>query len=245
LAQGLATMDGMFSCCGNQQAVIADDVAVAPDTATTDTTAQVEKVGGPTTDKPAAAGAKPAATPTPWTPSEEKKFSAKISRDNEKTPWGVDLTSDSEKSLSVVRVAPEGAVGAYNKKASTPIQPGDVIVSIEQAKSKLDMVNNLKTKNVVQVDIVRYTRFEAQLKKNSAGEALSMDVNDAGPKTLVIQKISPVGSALTRYNEEHYLKPIIEGDLLVEVNGKDSIQDMVREMQKSTTLNVKVKRASA
>ena len=43
----------------------------------------------------------------------------------------------------------------YNKKASTPIQPGDVIVSIEQAKSKLDMVNNLKTKNVVQVDIVR------------------------------------------------------------------------------------------
>jgi hypothetical protein len=92
---------------------------------------------------------------------------------------------------------------------------------------------------------VRYTRFEAQLKKNSAGEALSMDVNDAGPKTLVIQKISPVVSALTRYNEEHYLKPIIEGDLLVEVNGKDSIQDMVREMQKSTTLNLKVKRASA
>ena len=45
-APGLATMDGMFSCCGNQQAVIADDVAVAPDTATTDTTAQARPGAG-------------------------------------------------------------------------------------------------------------------------------------------------------------------------------------------------------
>ena len=97
----------------------------------------------------------------------------------------------------------------------------------------------------MQVDIVRCTRFEAQLKKNSPGEALSTDVKDAGPKALVIDKISPVGSAFTRYNEEQTVSnwPIIKGDHLVEVNGKDSIQDMVKEMRDSTVLNVKVKRA--
>lgn len=231
-----------LTCCGSQPgAIVTDDVsvpAVAAAEQKPDTTA-------PPQEAPKAAEPKAEPKPDASSLTTATRFTAALTRATPQTPWGVDLTSDSDHSLTIVRIAPDGAFGMYNQKKLNPLKSGDVIVAVNGAKTKADMVGKLKSEINVQAQIVRYGLFEAVLKKNATAEPLSMDVNDAGPNVLLIQKISPVSSAITRYNEQNFEKPIIEGDQLIAVNGKETVGDMVKEMQAGTTLTCKVKRAWA
>lgn len=254
----------MFSCCGNAQPVVADDVAVQIDKPSVSAPAASEAASEPAAlaapekqapklekaPKPEKENKDPAPAPAekpaaPLADAAVQRIETRFTRSTPQTPWGVDLTSDSEHSLSIVRIAPEGALATSNQKSRDPVKPGDVLVAIGGAKAKMEMVAKLKTEVDVSVEVVRCSEFDAVLTKKSASEPLSMDVNDAGSKQLLIQKIAPVGSAVTRYNEKQYEKPVIEGDHIIAVNGKTTVAEMVKEMQSNLTITCRVKRGWA
>merc|ERR550514_721732 len=123
----------MLSCCTGNAAVVSDDVQVAE-------------------DDPAPKETKPK--------TGEDTFVYRMERSSQETPWGVDLTSDSGYSLTVVAVSPEGALGKCNATAPMPLKPGDVIVSIGAAQTKVAMVETLRAETVVMADVVRNSKFE-------------------------------------------------------------------------------------
>ena len=49
---------------------------------------------------------------------------------------------------------------------------------------------------------------------------------------LVIQKIAPKSSGITRYNMDNYCTPLVEGDLIVAVNGKDKVDGILESFRK-------------
>ena len=49
---------------------------------------------------------------------------------------------------------------------------------------------------------------------------------------LVIQKIAPKSSGITRYNVDNYCTPLVEGDLIVAVNGKDKVDGILESSRK-------------
>jgi hypothetical protein len=165
-----------------------------------------------------------------------------MERSSAQTPWGVDLTSDSGYSLTVVAVSPEGALGKCNATAPKPLKPGDVIVSIGDAQTKVGMVETLRQETVVTADVVRNSKFEAKIEKNSPQESLNMDVTESLGK-LVIQKIAPKSSGITRYNVDNYCTPLVEGDLIVAVNGKDKVDDMISIIKSSVSFTLSIERA--
>ena len=59
---------------------------------------------------------------------------------------------------------------------------------------------------------------------------------------MVVSSISPVNSAITRWNRENFEKPLVESDRILSVNGKTTEQGIVKEMRDSITLEVIVKR---
>ena len=60
--------------------------------------------------------------------------------------------------------------------------------------------------------------------------------------TFEVSSISPVNSAITRWNRENFEKPLVESDRILSVNGKTTEQGIVKEMRDSITLEVIVKR---
>jgi hypothetical protein len=171
----------------------------------------------------------------------EETFVYTMERSTQQTPWGVDLTSDSGYSLTVIAVSPDGALGKCNATAPKPLKPGDVIVAIGDATTKVGMVEKLKRETNVTVDVVRNTKFEATIVKNSPQESLSMDVSESGGK-LLIQKIAPKSSAITRYNAENSSTPLVESDIIVSVNGSDKVDDMINHLKNSTTFTLSIVR---
>jgi len=126
--------------------------------------------------------------------------------------------------------------------APKPLKPGDVIVSIGDAQTKVGMVETLRQETVVTADVVRNSKFEAKIEKNSPQESLNMDVIESLGK-LVIQKIAPKSSGITRYNVDNYCTPLVEGDLIVAVNGKDKVDDMISIIKSSVSFTLSIERA--
>jgi len=188
----------------------------------------------------------PAAAPAP---TKEKasdgseKFTYTLTRPDPTAQWGVNLTSDSEKSLTIVGITPDGSLGQCNAKAPIPLKSGDVIVSIDKATAKPDMVSKLKTEKSLTAEIVRYSAFEATITKSSPQEHLNMDVTESNGK-LLIQKITPKANAVTRHNLENYTKPLIEGDYIVAVNGKTTATEMVSFIRGASTFTLSIQRAA-
>jgi hypothetical protein len=250
----------MFSCCTNSSAVTGEDVQVAPaddkpeEKTTTEAPAAPVKAPEPVASPApqpvqSAPPPAPAAPVAPAPPPVEKasdgseRFAYTLSRPDQNAQWGVNLTSDSEKSLTIVGITPDGALGQCNAKAPKPRKAGDVIVSIEKATSKPDMVSKLKTEKSLQAEVVRYSAFDATITKSSPQEHLNMDVTESNGK-LLIQKITPKANAVTRHNMENYTKPLIEGDYIVAVNGKSTATDMVSAIRSGTTFTLSIQRAN-
>jgi hypothetical protein len=89
---------------------------------------------------------------------------------------------------------------------------------------------------------VRVSKFDALIAKISSTEGLYMDVTEQSGK-LLIQKISPKQSGIMRYNAENYKKPLIEGDMIVAVDGKDDVKDMVTLMKSNDKFTLSVVRS--
>jgi hypothetical protein len=190
----------------------------------------------------ATATAAPAAAATSAISAAEESFKFTMTRSSVQTPWGVDLTSDSEKSLTILAIHPTGALGASNEKAPKPLKPGDVIIKIGSGTTKMEMVDALKTGTSVTAEVVRVGKFDAMITKTSASEGLFMDVTEHRGK-LLIQKISPKQSGIMRYNAENYKKPLIEGDAIVAVDQKDSVKEMVAAMKSNQKFTLSVVRS--
>merc|ERR1719261_1271579 len=105
----------------------------------------------------------------------------------------------------------------------------------------MEMVEALKSGTSVTAEIVRVSKFDAVISKSSATEGLYMDVTELKGK-LLIQKISPKQSGIMRYNAENFKKPLIEGDVIVAVDGKDSVKDMVAAMKTNDKFTLSVVR---
>jgi hypothetical protein len=172
----------------------------------------------------------------------EESFTFTMTRSTMQQPWGVDLTSDSEKSLTILAIHPTGALGASNEKAKTPLKPGDVIIKIGTGTTKTEMVDALGTGTSLYAEVVRVTKFDAVMSKQSPTEGLFMDVTEHKGK-LLIEKISPKPSAITRYNSKNPKKPLIEGDMIVAVDGKEAVKDMVAVMKTNEKFTLSVVRS--
>ena len=75
-------------------------------------------------------------------------------------PWGVELTNNSEKSLTIVSIDPTGAIHASNTAAPTPLKPGDVIIKLGTGTTKTEMVDALKTGTSVSAEVLAQYLFQ-------------------------------------------------------------------------------------
>ena len=128
-----------------------------------------------------------------------------------------------------------------NAATKNPLRPGDVILSIGGTKTKNEMVQMLKDETSMTLEIIRHTKFEAEIEKTSPQEPLCMDVSELNGQ-LVIQQISPRMSAVTRYNAKHFTKPLVESDLICAVNGKTQLEEMVKLIKQSLKFTLTITR---
>jgi hypothetical protein len=103
------------------------------------------------------------------------------------------------------------------------------------------MVEKLKTETGLTAEVVRYPSFTARLVKIDKSEPLAMDMH-AEKGIMIVSSISPVNSAITRWNGENFEKPIVESDRILAVNGKTTESEIVSELRDALVLEVKVKR---
>ena len=165
--------------------------------------------------------------------------------------WGVDLASDSPKSLTVLSISPDGALAAANAKASKPLRPGDVIIGIGEAKEAHRMLEKVRTDLSFKAEVVRVSEFEARITKTSPQEGMFMDVALEHNGNLLVQEIKsrPPGkeaSSLTpvmRYNRDHYTQPLVVGDMITAVNRVSDAMHMIQAMRTNTTFTLSVVRA--
>ena len=86
--------------------------------------------------------------------------------------WGVDINSDSDRSLTVAAIPPcdpdrRTAMVVCNASAAKPITAGDVIVAINAATTQAAMLEKLKQETSLTMDIVRRSKFDAVIERKS------------------------------------------------------------------------------
>jgi len=164
-----------------------------------------------------------------------------VDREELSVSWGVELTSDSKKSLTITRVSKGGCFDACEA-----FKTGDVIVAVNQFRIKSEMVAQLKEETEIHLSVVRFKQFEVVLQKASDAEPLDVELEAASAKSLVVKAITspPKGnSALVRYNNANFEKPLVAGDVIVSANGSSDMKTMVAQLKNSTTITMIVKRA--
>jgi hypothetical protein len=175
------------------------------------------------------------------------RFQFALTRPSTSTAWGVDLSADSENALSIVSVMADGALAKANQESAQrnapehTLRPGSVITALGSVRTKTEMVQKLKTETGLTAEVVRFSNFTARLVKIDKAEPLAMDMHTE-KGVMVVSSISPVNSAITRWNGENFEKPLVESDRILSVNGKTTEQGIVKEMRDSITLEVIVKR---
>merc|ERR1719235_1878766 len=139
----------------------------------------------------------------------------------------------------------DGALAKANKnaeeKATPTLRSGCVITALGSVRTKSEMFEKLKTETGLTAEVVRYSNFTARLVKVNKAEPLAMDIHTE-KGVMIVSSISPVNSAITRWNGENFEKPIVESDRIMSVNGKTAEQDIVAEMRDALVLEVSVKR---
>jgi hypothetical protein len=138
----------------------------------------------------------------------------------------------------------DGALAKANKGAMSvqhTLRAGCVIIALGSVWTKTEMVEKLKSETGLTAEVVRYSSFTARLVKIDKSEPLAMDMHTEKGE-MIVSSISPVNSAITRWNGENFEKPIVESDRIMSVNGKTTEQDIVAEMRDSLVLEVLVKR---
>lgn len=119
---------------------------------------------------------------------------------------------------------------------------------MDDFRVKAEMVEQLKTQTALHLSVVRYPQFEVMLEKSSAGESLQVEVEAASSGTLVLKAItSPPKSntAVVRYNNSNFEKPLVPGDIIMSANGSSDMKTMAAQMKQSTLIKMMVKRAYA
>ena len=145
---------------------------------------------------------------------------------------------------SKVSVVADGALTKANQRSSSPqhtLRPGSVITALGSVRTKTEMVQKLKTETGLTAEVVRFSNFTARLVKIDQAEPLAIYMHTE-KGVMVVSSISPVNSAITRWNRENFEKPLVESDRILSVNGKTTEQGIVKEMRDSITLEVIVKR---
>jgi hypothetical protein len=184
----------------------------------------------------------------------KETFKFHMAREKRTTSWGVDFTNDSENSLTVASVVSGHALAVCNAVASAyaakALAPGDVIVSIDGAKTQVAMIEKLKNETSLIADIIRYSTFDAAIERsltfdvgdgNSRLEPLGMQVSNCDGK-LFIDKIDLKPSPIKRYNDQNYMKPLVKGDVIVAVNGEEAFEDMIHLVKTCAQLTLSVER---
>jgi hypothetical protein len=197
--------------------------------------------------------AKLAVAPMPAA-SNTEAFRFILTRALRTTSWGVDFASASDRSLTVVSIAPGYALAVCNDAAraygATELLPGDVIVAIDGATSQAELVEKLKNETSLTADIVRHSKFDAVIHRTptfDAGriptqESLGMTLIRSGGK-LVIDGIDLTRmSAIISYNEKNYLKPLVKGDVVVAVDGKETVEEMLQQITTSSKFTLSIER---
>ena len=146
------------------------------------------------------------------------------------------------------------------------IKPGDVLVKVETGNafgrmwrsSTREMLEALKTRTTVNVEVVRNTKFDAKISKFSGEDSRDsdpggsrdrlMDVVQVGGR-LLIEKLSPSPSGrriirieAERYNVEQFKKPLVSGDIIVAVDGTESLNAMIEQMEAKPAFTLSVVR---
>jgi hypothetical protein len=154
-------------------------------------------------------------------------------------PWGIDLTSDSANSLTVTKVEEGGLMESLGW-----LQKGDVILSLDGDSTKVGMVNKMKSGTSLAARVVRYTTFDAALER-PAGEPLMVELrNEDGYLQIDSITSEPTGtSAIVRYNEAYFARPLVDGDYIMAVNGKTGSEEMTKELAAGTRLVLSVQRS--
>ena len=151
--------------------------------------------------------------------------------------------------MTVASVDPEQALAKCNALSANPIKPGDVVLSIQGTDTQSEMVEKLRQEIALTANVVRFSKFEAVIERESAGERAGMQVQipqvtPAGGK-LMITKIEDYTSPVTRYNANNYLKPLVKGDFIIAVDSKDTPDEMVEQIKANQTFTLSIERASA
>ena len=111
-------------------------------------------------------------------------------------------------------------------------------------------VEKLKHETSLTADIVRHSTFDAVIHRNptfDAGriptqESLGMTLIRSGGK-LVIDGIDLTRmSAIISYNEKNYLKPLVKGDVVVAVDGKETVEEMLQQITTSSKFTLSIER---
>jgi hypothetical protein len=181
-----------------------------------------------------------------------EKFTFHMTRETKTTNWGVDLQSDSAKTLTIATLEPGLALAKCNANASTyaakPVKPGDVIVSIEGATSQAEMVEKLKNNTSLMVDIVRYAKFVAVIERDAdpylpdSQEPLGMSLIRTSKGKLLIDDIDLRPSPIKRYNATNFLKPLVAGDMIVAVGDATTSDGMIQQITTGKKLVLSIER---
>ena len=167
--------------------------------------------------------------------------------------WGLDINSDSDRSLTVAAIPPcvagnHSAMVKCNASAAKPIKAGDVIVAINAATTQAAMLEKLKQETSLTMDIVRRSKFDAVIERNptlddkgqAKQESLGLKVVRSNGK-LLIDKIDIKGP-IKRYNAQNYLQPLVRGDVIVAVDSSTTCDEMVRQIKESAKFTLSIER---
>lgn len=171
------------------------------------------------------------------------RFDVVVEREDLSVSWGVELTSDSKRSLTITRISAGGVFDQHEQ-----FQAGDVIVSIDDLDLKADMLGLLKSETAIHLHVVRFPVFEVMLEKSSAEESLAVEVEAASASSLVLKAITSApkeNTAVVRYNNKNFEKPLVPGDVIVSANESSDMKTMVSHLKTRRTIKLMVKRAYA
>ena len=159
--------------------------------------------------------------------------------------WGVDINSDSDRSLTVAAIPPcvagnHSAMVKCNASAAKPINAGDVIVAINAATTRAAMLKELQQETSLTMDVVRRSKFDAVIKRNSTQESLGLKLVRSDGK-LLIDKLGIKGP-IKRYNAQNCLQPLVRGDVIVAVDSNTTFDEMVRQIQESAKFTLSIER---
>lgn len=156
---------------------------------------------------------------------------------------GIDVDYGDRKTLRVVRVKP-GLVQDWNiANSSIEVRQDDRIIAVNGAGGTVEnIISEIKKSDVLNLTVQRHDELLITVVKDSAEQALSLDIDNATVRVVLIKDGSPFLKYNSGLKEEHLDFKVLTDDKIVEVNGKVGPENVLEELRTVQVLNMTIMR---